>query len=1151
MILEGRRSSEAGLAHGGGTGDRHAVLFLTASLAYGLLVVYASLVPFALQPLDWAEAWRRFQHIEFLVLGPESRADWIANLVAYLPLGFLLAASPGGRAPAGLRGLAAIAAVALCLVLAVGVEFAQVFFAPRTVSLNDLAAEAIGAVLGAVAGLLAAPRSAAALAVVSRGGRPALRVVVGLYVLGYLALTLFPYDFVIDRDELHSRLALSAAQLWVLPGADRSIFHVMAALGAAAVAMMPVGVFLARGGRGPLGGIVRAVVAGLLIGLVIEGLQALLLSGVSELVSVLARAVGAGLGAVALIVLRRADLPRLRRRLRVLAPFAVPPYLVFLVVVNDLASGGWLELDAAGAKLAGISFIPFYYHYFTTEAVAMISAVSHVAMYAPVGALLWLWRRAESTGAAPVAAGAPAAAVLAALLATVFEGARLFKGDLRADPTNVLIAAAAAGFAHLLLTLGWAWIGRAPAVARFGAAPPPSGAAERRATSAGDSGHRWQHGLALLPAAAAVAGIALYPLLPAWLGLGLAIYAAVLWRWPQAWLVLLPAALPALDLAPWSGRFFFTEGDLVVLTTLAVLLVRQAPLRAEAGTGRLAAALILLLALAQFAALLRGLLPLPGIGLNSFDNYFSAYNALRVGKGFLWAVLLLPALSLALARDGAVALRRLGLGVALGLGAVVLVALHERLIFAGLFNFELPFRITATFSSMHLGGGSLGAFLALAMPFLALPFLTPARPLLRIGAAVLLLAAAYVVVVSFNRAAYLGVAAGFLLLLVVLPALPGRRIGRRVGAAGALAAAAAVGGGLIFTLPGSFAAERFERFGEDLEVRIWEWREGLALAEPGPLAALFGTGLGSYPRSFLLRDTSGSVPTTFAIAAEDGGRFLRLGAGESLYFGQRVAVRPGTLYRLGVRLRASDRAAKLVVPICAKSLLYSFRCAGASFAPQTPGTWEQHMFELRLDGIGRPAGPLGWLTGRPVELALYNPVAGTTIDIDDVSLVALDGPAAGTELLVNGGFDAGTDRWFFAADNLAIWRIENMWLMILFEQGWFGVAALAAALAVAFLKLARRIAGAAPGVAGGAAVLFAGLAGFLVVGLAYGLVDAPRLMTLFYLLLFAALCLGRPAVRPAARRAVDPCSLRPGMPGAVPAPAVPAPPARRWSANAP
>ena len=46
-------------------------------------------------------------------------------------------------------------------------------------------------------------------------------------------------------------------------------------------------------------------------------------------------------------------------------------------------------------------------------------------------------------------------------------------------------------------------------------------------------------------------------------------YAALLVYFPFAWLVIIPALLPIMDFAPWTGRFFFDEFDLVILTTLA------------------------------------------------------------------------------------------------------------------------------------------------------------------------------------------------------------------------------------------------------------------------------------------------------------------------------------------------------------------------------------------------------------------------------------------------------------------------------------------------------------------------------------------------------------------------------------------------------
>jgi hypothetical protein len=55
-------------------------------------VAYASLIPFQLKPIPLGEAWARFEAIPYLNLGAQSRADWIANILLYLPLGFFLTA---------------------------------------------------------------------------------------------------------------------------------------------------------------------------------------------------------------------------------------------------------------------------------------------------------------------------------------------------------------------------------------------------------------------------------------------------------------------------------------------------------------------------------------------------------------------------------------------------------------------------------------------------------------------------------------------------------------------------------------------------------------------------------------------------------------------------------------------------------------------------------------------------------------------------------------------------------------------------------------------------------------------------------------------------------------------------------------------------
>src|SRR5271165_4251575 len=68
-----------------------------------------------------------------------------------------------------------------------------------------------------------------------------------------------------------------------------------------------------------------------------------------------------------------------------------------------------------------------------------------------------------------------------------------------------------------------------------------------------------------------------YPI-PVWpLAAMMILYGAALWRWPALFLVVVPAALPALDLGMWTGWTMIGEADLVMLASMGVLLCRDPP----------------------------------------------------------------------------------------------------------------------------------------------------------------------------------------------------------------------------------------------------------------------------------------------------------------------------------------------------------------------------------------------------------------------------------------------------------------------------------------------------------------------------------------------------------------------------------------------
>lgn len=279
--------------------------------------------------------------------------------------------------------------------------------------------------------------------------------------------------------------------------------------------------------------------------------------------------------------------------------------------------------------------------------------------------------------------------------------------------------------------------------------------------------------LALLAGGACVLALRHYPLDHGWPCLLFAVllpayFLLLCWR-PASWLFCLPALLPVLDLAPWTGWFFIEEIDLLLLLTVACGYWRLARQKAAA-SARLSSAAwlwLLLCSLAWLTALLRGLLPLPPLDANAWDNYLSSYNSVRLGKAWAWSLLLLPLL---LRDGGADGLRRYAMpGMLAGLAMVALCALWERAVFPGLLNFSSDYRITAPFSAMHTGGAALDGYLALSLPFAALWLARPAARWQTAPALFLLGLALHAAFTTFSRGLYAAmlaalVAAGALLL---------------------------------------------------------------------------------------------------------------------------------------------------------------------------------------------------------------------------------------------------------------------------------------------------------------------------------------------------------------------------------------------------
>jgi hypothetical protein len=145
---------------------------------------------------------------------------------------------------------------------------------------------------------------------------------------------------------------------------------------------------------------------------------------------------------------------------------------------------------------------------------------------------------------------------------------------------------------------------------------------------------------------------------------------------------------------------------------------------------------------------------------------------------------------------------------------------------------------------------------------------------------------------------------------------------------------------------------------------------------------------------------------------------------------------------------------------------------------------------------------------------LFDPVPGSTIEIGPVRML----DSQGHDILANGDFSQGTERWYFTDDQHLIWRIENQYLMNLFEGGALGLAS--------FVLLAgTALAGALCAIGRGdrmAAAVAASLVAFLFSGVFDYLLGVPRLAALFYIIVFCGLTMMQAPMRGPAVSAITP-----------------------------
>jgi VanZ family protein len=803
-------------------------------------------------PIDPAFAWRKLLAAPYLTDSSDQRPDLIANFLMLVPLGWLTTGAFWLWVRPGRRWLATGAALCCVLCFVIAVKYLQLFFPPRTVSLNYISAQSLGSLCGVALFSASYGRLSTLMRNLGGSARQRLTIACTVYAVGLVFYFLFPFDIALSGEELRERAALLPQLLLSLPGAGLSAAFRLVIVVAATAVTVPLGVLWAlRSNRSLL----NITVAGVVMMSAVTVLSLFVLSATPSVLTVAYRTAGIVIGAAAARWLEGQDPRRWRDRLERLVRLTILPYAIAVIFVNKLLSPQWRTLLQALSVFDAHTLLPFYSHYMVSKARAVQSVAVQFLIFAPVGVMIVLRR-----GHGPRRIWT--AAVIAFLWSFAIETGRWFKPGLQPDFSNAIIAALSASVAvKLTAFLCGTQNGNAVAGPTMIARPHHDrqssnpGLQLRANTAAADEVRSRPAkvlaglGVAAICLALTIALAADYPLVPWALGAGLAVYEAALWHWPSLWLAVLPALLPSLDLTPWTGWTLVGEPDLFVLVTIAVLALRAAPQRPDFLLDGLPAVAIGITLVSYLVSLALGL-ALPGPDGGSDNPYLRPDNALRLGKGFFIALALLPFLRERM-RIRADTLVWLGAGMVTGLMLVSGATLTERALFPGLFDFTSDYRVVATFSGMNIGGGYIGAYLAMALPFLLVFMLRPsAGSLCAMFAAAI--GAGYTLAVTFARTAY---AAGLIATLIgcLCWAWAGRHRYTSALSSLVLPALALVLGGCIIaaTLGTGFMAQRLRLLTPDVATRESNWSGGRALRDRDLSTALFGTGLGTYRASFL------------------------------------------------------------------------------------------------------------------------------------------------------------------------------------------------------------------------------------------------------------------------------------------------------------
>ena len=366
-------------------------LLTMAAVLYTTFVIYGSLVPLQFQALPWDTALARFEAIPFLQLAIGSRADWVANLLLFIPLTYLwMAVLSCGGSRTG-QVFATILLIPSATALSMAIEFTQIFFPARTVSQNDIMAETLGGLFGVGLWWLTGQRFIVWLESWTRAqsNTEFAERLAWTYLAGLVVYNVLPLDLTINPVDLFHKWRegrLNLLPFASLPtGSSAAVYELLSDV----LLWVPVAILWRLTGTRSVWQIWCLTV---LIACGLEFMQIFVYSRSSDVTDVLSAALGAALGVwVGAQVATRAAPDSEAPRWSPWLPFvlalgwAVVVLVVFWFPFDFRTDGAFIK-----SRLGFVYRVPFETYYVGSEFRAITAVLNKVIFFVPLGGA-WAW----------------------------------------------------------------------------------------------------------------------------------------------------------------------------------------------------------------------------------------------------------------------------------------------------------------------------------------------------------------------------------------------------------------------------------------------------------------------------------------------------------------------------------------------------------------------------------------------------------------------------------------------------------------------------------------------------------------------------------------------------------------------------------------